>query len=216
MKKTLLLVMAIVFGLVLISPEASRPTHSAIASGTPTFNKEVVRIMQQNCQTCHHPGYIAPFSLMDYADAKTYAAAIKNAVTERRMPPWKAAGGCGDFNDARILTPEQINTIVKWVDAGAPEGDAADLPPPLTFPDGWMLGEPELALRPSEAYTLGANGDDVYRCFVMPHVFDQDTYVTAAEILPDNTKVVHHVLLFLDGKGDSLKLDANDPGPGYT
>jgi len=215
MKKFLLLVFLFACGLLVLAPSITKPTKGS-AADAPTFNKEVVRILQQNCQTCHHPGYIAPFSLMTYSETKPFAEAIKTAVQSRMMPPWKAAEGCGSFNDERILTPAQIETISKWADAGAPEGNAEDLPPPVKFSSSWGLGEPQLALKSSEPYELAANGDDVYRCFVMPHVFEEDKYVTAVEVLPDAAEVVHHVLLFIDGKGVSLKLDEADPGPGYT
>ncbi|MEW6730084.1 MAG: ascorbate-dependent monooxygenase [Acidobacteriota bacterium] len=217
MKKSIFVIVLFAFAVVGLSPEATKPARSAGGpQAPPTFSKEVVRIFQQNCQSCHHPNYIAPFSLMTYEEAKPYAFPIKSAVQERRMPPWKAAAGCGNFHDERILTQDEISTLVRWVEAGAPEGDPKDLPAPISFPDGWMLGEPDIALQSAEAYPLAATGDDVYRCFPVSDSFQQEQYVTAAEILPDNTSVVHHVLLFLDSKGESVKLDAAEPGPGYT
>jgi hypothetical protein len=215
MKKTLLLFAIFVFGLVVFGPEGAKPIQSA--DGTPpTFNKEVVRILQKNCQSCHHTGYIAPFTLENFETAKTYAPAIKNAVIERRMPPWKAAPNCGNFLDARILASDEIDTLVKWVDAGAPEGNPADLPPPLSFTDGWLLGEPDVALKSPEKFEVKGGGSDIYRCFIISNPFDQDQFVTAAEVLPDRASIVHHVLLYLDARGDSARLDAAEPGPGYT
>jgi hypothetical protein len=211
MKKFVLLITVFTFVLMAFGPDGAKPVQSA----SPTFNKEVVRIFQQNCQACHHPGYIAPFSLIDFQDAKNYAPAIKDAVQARRMPPWKAAPDCGDFHDARVLSSNDIETITKWVDAGAPEGNPEDLPPRLSFPDGWSLGQPDIELKSPEKYEVTGN-TDVYRCFCISNPSDQDQYVTAAEVLPDQTSLVHHVLLYLDGKGDSAKLDAADPGPGYS
>src|SRR5258706_12512497 len=102
MKKLLVLTTLCLFGLIVFGPYAAKPMHGAGDAQPPTFNKEVVRIFQANCQTCHHPGYIAPFSLMDYQSSKLYAPAIKIAVQERTMPPWKPVAGCGQFNDERI------------------------------------------------------------------------------------------------------------------
>src|SRR5215213_5963333 len=104
-----------------------------LPAGTPTFSKEVVRIFQQNCQSCHHEGDIAPFSLVNYADAKPHAALIRFMTQTREMPPWKPEDGCGDFADARTLSQTDIDTIGKWVEAGAPEGNSADLPKPIDF-----------------------------------------------------------------------------------
>src|SRR5712691_2564712 len=84
----------------------------------PTFSKEVVRIFQDNCQSCHHPGDIAPFSLMDYAGAKPYASQIKLMTQTHQMPPWKPTAGCGEFVDVRGISQDAIDTIAKWVSSG--------------------------------------------------------------------------------------------------
>jgi uncharacterized protein (TIGR03437 family) len=184
-------------------------------SAAPTFNKEVVRLFQKNCQTCHHPGDIAPFSLMTYREARPWARAIREAVITRQMPPWKPVPGCGDFKDARQLTDAEIATIRDWVDAGAPEGDAADLPPALTFADGWPLGEPDLILSYGEDFTPPL-GRDTYRAFPIPTSLRGDRYVSAIDVRPGNRKIVHHVIAYIDPTGVSEQLDADEAGPGYT
>ena len=182
----------------------------------PTFNKEVVRIFQNNCQTCHHPGDIAPFSLMTYKDARPWAAAIREQVILKKMPPWKPAPGCGDFRDVRGLTQEEINTIVAWADGGAPEGAAADLPAPLEFPDGWPLGAPDLVVQSDVDYTPPTQGD-MYRCFSVPTSdLRGDRWIGTVSVKPGNAKIVHHVIAYGDPRGESAALDAKDPGPGYT
>src|SRR4030095_14845682 len=90
-----------------------------------TFSNQVVRIFQAKCQTCHHPGDIAPFSLVTYDEALPYAEQILEKTASREMPPWKAAPGCGDFKDPRTLSDAELATIRAWVEAGAPEGDPA-------------------------------------------------------------------------------------------
>src|SRR5688500_2884133 len=110
-----------------------RAVRHPSANTAPTFSKEVVRIFQQHCQSCHREGDIAPFPLLTNADAKPRAALIKFMTQSRQMPPWKPTDGCGDFADTRRLTDLEIDTIAKWANAGAPEGNPADLPPPREF-----------------------------------------------------------------------------------
>lgn len=180
----------------------------------PTFNSEVVRIFQAQCQSCHHPGDIAPFSLMTYGDAFPNAALIKLKTQTHQMPPWKPVGGCGDFADPRLLTQEQIDTLGKWVDNGAPEGNASDLPASLQFDGGWALGQPDLVLSNAEAYTPPTSGD-MYRCFTMPTNLSSDAYVAAVDVRPGDRNTVHHVIAFIDTTGASASLESADPQPGY-
>jgi len=182
----------------------------------PTFNKEVVRIFQNRCQSCHHTGDIAPFSLMTYADAAPHTDAIKYMTQTRQMPPWKATPACGDFADARVLTQDEIDVISKWVDNGAPQGNLSDLPPAKNFDGGWALGQPDLILTYPESYTPPIGGD-MYRCFPMPTNLPNDVYVSAIDIKPGDRQTVHHVIAYLDTSGgDAQKLDEADNGPGYT
>jgi hypothetical protein len=181
----------------------------------PTFSKEVSRIFQANCVTCHHAGDIAPFSLTSYASAKPYAALIKFMTQTRRMPPWKPDPSCGEFADARTLAQDDIDTIARWVDSGAPEGDPADLPAPIDFSSGWTLGQPDLVLSYPQQFTPPV-GADTYRCFPMPATASADQYVSAIDIHPGDRKTVHHVIAFVDTSGQSQALDDADPQPGYT
>ena len=186
------------------------------AQATPTFSKEVSRIFQKNCQTCHHPGDIAPFSMMSYQETRPWAKAIREAVIVRRMPPWKPQPGCGDFRDARALTQDEINTVVAWVDAGAPEGSAADMPAATEFPDGWPQGAPDFVAAPDADFTP-PQGQDTYRCFSIPvSSLRGDRFIQGLDVRPGNRKIVHHVIAYPDPGGKSIALDAKEPGPGYT
>jgi hypothetical protein len=180
-----------------------------------TFNRDVAPIVFNHCATCHRPGEVAPFTLASYRDVSKRAQQIAEVVESRYMPPWKAGGPHGQFVGDRRLTGEQIRTIRAWVDAGAPEGDAADLPPLPQFAEGWQLGQPDLVVTTPEPFTVPAEGRDVYHCFVVPLDLPQDVYVTALELRPSNRKVVHHTLLYLDANGAARALDAASPGPGY-
>ena len=181
----------------------------------PTFNKDVIPVLQQHCQICHHPGAIGGFSLMDYLSTQPYVRAIRQRVSDRTMPVWKPVPGIGDFLNPAILTQQEIDTITKWVDAGAPEGKASDAPPPLNFPDGWSLGQPDLILTVKAPFTI-APGDDLYRCFSLATNLPKDQYISAVEIRAGNRAIVHHAVVYPDPLGQSLALARNDPSASYT
>jgi Copper type II ascorbate-dependent monooxygenase, C-terminal domain len=199
----------------LAKPRAVRHPSPPEPVNGPTFSKEVVRIFQQHCQSCHREGDIAPFSLTSYAEAKPYAQLIKFMTMTRQMPPWKPAQGCGNFLDERRLTDQEIATLGQWADNGAPEGNRGDLPEPLAFDSGWVLGQPDFIAKSSEPYKPAAHGD-TYRCFTVPTNFTETKYVRAIDTHPDDRETVHHVISFVDTTGQSATLDENDPGPGYT
>jgi hypothetical protein len=192
------------------------PVLGLESTPAPTFSNDVAPIIWANCSGCHHAGEVAPFSLTSYADAKRHAKQIARITHDRVMPPWKAEPGYGDFQGERRLTDAQLATIKAWADAGAPEGDAAATPPLPKFTDGWQLGQPDLVLTLAEPYTLRAERPDVFRCFVIPFEIPAGKYIQSVEFRPQNRKVTHHALLFLDGSGQARKLDAADPGPGYS
>ncbi|MFN0124818.1 MAG: hypothetical protein ACKV2V_30310 [Blastocatellia bacterium] len=196
--------------------EAAEHRAKRRQSSAPTFNREVVRIFQKSCQTCHHPGDIAPFSLMTYKEARPWAKAIREQVALREMPPWKPVAGCGDFQNVRALSQEEINTILAWVDGGASEGAAADLPAPMEFPDGWPQGEPDLVIKPAVSFTPPTGRGDVSRCFSIPTGARGDRYISAVEVQPGARKMVHHVVAFAEPTGVSAQLDEREAGPGYT
>src|SRR5262245_1818605 len=189
---------------------------AAPALEAPTFSDEVVRILQTRCQTCHRPGEHAPFSLLTYRDAYDRRKDIRDAITVRMMPPWKPVPGFGDFLGPRRLPDAELATLERWIDAGAPEGDTAKLPPPLVFPEGWRLGPPDHVLEMTETYTVPARASDVYRCFVIPTSFAEDRWVTKVEYAPGDRKLVHHILSYVDTTSAAEALDHADPGPGYT
>ncbi len=183
----------------------------------PTYAKEVVRLFQAHCQTCHHPGDVAPFALTNYQEAKANAAKIKLKTQAREMPPWKPAAGCGNFADAkeRTLTDGEIDLLARWVDGGAPFGNPADLPQPIDFSGGWQLGTPSQTLSSPVPFTPPADRDE-YRCFTLPANQTSDRYISAIDVRPGDRGEVHHVIAFLDTTGESQRLDDESPGAGYT
>jgi peroxiredoxin len=196
-------------------------------TGKVTYYRDVLPILQKNCQQCHRPGEVGPFSLMTYKQAVNWADDIKDYTKSRKMPPWKPVEGA-EFVGERKLTPKEIDTLAAWVAEGTPEGEPKDAPPlPARVAEGWQLGKPDLILDPGEDMTIGATGRDVFRCFVLPTNLPEDKFVIAYEVRPGNRRVVHHTLHLLDTRGRARRLATRekerikeptekDRGPGYS
>ena len=187
----------------------------AAPPGPITFAKDVAPILFARCATCHRPNGSAPFSLITYASAKQHATQIALVTKKRVMPPWKSEPGFGDFVGQQPLTAEEIDLFQRWLDDGASEGDAADLPAPPHWTEGWQLGAPDLVVTLPEPYVLAADGADVSRVFVLPVAIDTVRYVRGVEFRPGNPAVVHHANIRIDRTAASRTLDEQDPGPGY-
>ena len=181
----------------------------------PTYSQHVSRIVQKNCEGCHRPGQIGPFSLTNYQEVSAFKAEIKRVTQARIMPPWSAVPGHGEFKNERRLTAEEIAILARWVDAGAPMGDPKELPAKAAYNDGWAFGQPDLVYKAAESFTLSGNGPDEYRCFVVASGLTEDRYIRGMEVRPGNRKIVHHVRTFADLTGQARKLDEADPKPGF-
>lgn len=189
---------------------------TAIASAEVTYTRDVAPIMQAKCQQCHRPQDVAPFALMSYDDAVTWARDIKASLVAKTMPPWKPVPGFGEFQGSSALSDDEKNTLLAWIDSGMTQGDPADMPPPVPVSDSpWQLGDPDMVLTAPE-FTPPPDVSDTYRCFVLPTGLTDNRFIAAAQALPGNPQIVHHVLFFLDETGDSIKLDGQDGQPGYT
>ena len=176
------------------------------ATGSVTFSKDVAPILQKNCQGCHRPGEAAPMSLRTYQEARPWARAMKQAVLAKKMPPWFADAQYGHFRNDRSLPQKDIDTLVSWVDAGAPEGDPKDLPQPLAFVDGWNIGQPDMVLEMPEPFQVPASGTIEYQYVVLPYKFTEDRWVQMAEVRPGNRAVVHHVIAYIrDGSSKWMR-----------
>jgi hypothetical protein len=170
---------------------------AADSSGpAPTFAEHVAPIVQRHCQDCHHAGTEAPFPLVSYRDVASQGAMVAEVVADRRMPPWYASARHGAFINRRGLDDSERETLLRWVRAGMPKGDAAKQPAARSFPQGpWRIGTPDLVTTTPFAHNVPATGFVDYRYALLPHVFVHDTWVQAVEILPDNPRVVHHANL---------------------
>jgi hypothetical protein len=172
-------------------------TASLCMSAAPTFYKDVLPVLQKNCQSCHRSGEAAPMPLITYQDARPWAKAIKQAVLSKKMPPWFADTQFGHFSNDRTLAKMDMDTITAWVDAGAPAGNAKDAPKPVEFIEGWNIGKPDVILEMPGEYEVPANGTIEYQHFVVPTGFTEDKWVQVVELRPGNRAVVHHAAVFV-------------------
>jgi Flp pilus assembly protein TadD/mono/diheme cytochrome c family protein len=179
-----------------------------------TFNLHVAPIIFQNCSGCHRSDGSAPFPLSNFVEVKKHAPEIVEVTQKHFMPPWLPEQGYGQFTGERRLTSEQINILSLWVSSGMVEGEAKDLPPTPQWPTGWQLGKPDLVVSMPQTYTLPAGGRDIYRHFIIPISMPSSRYVAGLEFKPGN-KSVHHAFIRFDRTGESRRLDALDPEPGF-
>jgi hypothetical protein len=191
---TRFLVFVLLAGMTALGTQISSTPVPSDQAPSVTFNKDVLPILQNNCQTCHRPSGIAPMSLLTYASARPWAKAIKAAVVSRQMPPWFADPHYGEFRNAPKLTETDIHTLTAWVDSGAREGDPADKPAAIHWVDGWRI-KPDVVVAMREPFNVPAKGVGVIQSFIIPNPFKEDTWVTSIEIRPGDPSVVHHVIV---------------------
>ena len=168
----------------------------------PTFSKDIAPILQRSCQSCHRPGEIAPMALTTYREVRPWARSIKTRVVKRDMPPFHVDRTIGiqAFKDDPSLSDAEIALVSRWVDAGAPQGNPADLPPARTFAKtgDWQIGEPDLVIK-FPAYDVAAAGPDLFGDLFAPIAIDEDRYIQAIQTrsaTPQSHKVVHHALSY--------------------
>lgn len=173
-----------------------------------TFTKDVAPILQARCQECHHPGTVAPMSLMTYQETRPWAKSIRQRVITKQMPPWHIdmSVGVQKFKNDMSLTDDQIDTLVRWVDAGAPMGDPKDMPVAKEWPaaNEWQaakeLGPPDIVVK-SEPYTMAEKHQDVWWRPSSDIGLTEPRWVRAVEIRPGTLagrKITHHAVAYLD------------------
>ncbi len=183
---------------------------------TVTYNRDIAPIVNANCVNCHRKGAIAPFSLLGYGNTKRRSMMIQFASETHYMPIWKPSQNYGEFRDEHFLTDYQIELLIKWEKAGAPEGLETEKIPEPTFSQlEWVHGEPDKVVQMQEKYTVPAQGEDIYRYFVIPNVFNEDKIIKALDFKPGATSVVHHCIFLLDYSGKARELDKKDAAPGF-
>ena len=186
----------------------------------PTFMKDVLPILQSNCQTCHRPsganlsGMIAPMSLMTYEEVRPWAKSIAKVVDTRQMPPWHASREFdGVFRNERVLSADEIATITAWTQQGAQRGNPTDAPAPMKFNEsGWNLGEPDLVIAFPEPFLVADDVEDLYHNVAVQlskEQLPQDRWVKAVEFKP-GSEVVHHIIGYAHSKSDQTDLTGDE------
>src|SRR3984893_11133625 len=178
----------------LIAAVAALAADASSSPASATFHKDVLPILQKNCQGCHRPGQIAPMSFLTYDSTRPWAKAMKAAVLSKKMPPWNADPNVGHFTNDRSLKQTDIDIIAKWADSGAAAGDTKDAPSPVEWAEsGWQI-KPDVVLK-GVPYQVPANGLVEWTWVVLPSPFKEDTWVTSVELKPTAIPVTHHMCL---------------------
>lgn len=197
---------------------------ASVPPGAVQYHAHVRPIFESRCVSCHQSGGIAPFS-MTYEPSEWKAGraswidgALK-AVKDGTMPPWLPADGCRELAFERRLGEDERALLDEWQSQGFPEGAPSTYPGPRPVDAPPALGSPSIEVLPTDAYVPTTERLDDYRCFILPQEFAEETYLTASSVVPGNTAIVHHALLFLVSPSNLAtieKLDAAEDGPGYT
>jgi hypothetical protein len=189
--------------------------------GEVTYHEDVAPLIAENCLGCHVEGGIGSgYAVLEtYADAVEHASMMASKTAAREMPPYLAdnSGACNTFSGARWLDDDEIAVFDAWLDQGTPEGPAPATPPqPVPLPD---LAGATHEVRMAEPYTPFVGEDDDYRCFVVDPQLAADGWLTAFQVRPGQTSVVHHVILFAldvaEAETEAISRDAAAEGPGY-
>jgi peroxiredoxin/mono/diheme cytochrome c family protein len=179
------------------------------AKSDVTYSNQVARILQTNCVECHRPGQIAPFALTNYEEVSGWADMIEEVVHDQRMPPWHADPAFGKFHNDRSMSDADKQTLYTWVKNGAPEGNPADLPKPIDYPENWQLGQPDQVVYMNDKpYEVPAEGTVEYEYFMVDPGWTEDRWIKATECLLGNRSIVHHIFVFaVDASNDLAKLN---------
>jgi hypothetical protein len=180
----------------------------AFAAPAPTFYKDVLPVLEKNCQGCHRPGEPGPMSFMSYDSTRPWAKAIKTAVATKKMPPWFADPHYGKFANDRSLSEADIKTLVSWVDGGAKAGNPKDAPAPVAFTEGWVIGQPDKVFEIPTAFDVPTSGTIDYQYVVMHTGLTEDKYVQFAEARPTDRSHCHHIIAFVREPGNPWMKDA--------
>ncbi len=207
-------------GAVVIGSSAVIAQKAPADTAHVTFTKDVAPILYRSCVRCHRPDEIAPMSLLTYADARPWAQSMKMRVSKREMPPWflDKTIGIQKYKNDPSLSDDDIATIVKWVDAGAPQGNPADMPPMPNLEDvsAWRIGKPDLIVQ-YPPYKMRATGPDLYGILTAPFGTTEDRYIKAIQsrvVDSASRKVVHHALSFAADPNDTSEMGDDSGGGG--
>jgi peroxiredoxin len=185
-----------------------RPPRPELSASDVTYTRQISRLFNDRCVSCHRAGEIAPFPMTSYDDVVGWAPTIREAIDAGRMPPWFASPEHGKFKNDCRLSEEEKNLVRRWVDAGSPLGDEKDLPEPPQFVDGWQIGTPDQIINiAQEPIPVAAEGTIEYQYYTADPGWTEDKWIQASECRPGNRAVVHHIIAFIQepnsGPGES-------------
>ena len=179
--------------------QAADTTGASDVNRVVTFSKDVAPIFQKSCQSCHHAGTSAPMSLMTYDETRPWAKSVKERVARREMPPWHLdkTVGIRKYKNDISLSDDEIATVVKWVDSGAPQGNPSDMPKPLDFAkeNTWFTGTPDLLVT-TDDFKMYAKGSDWWIDQYAEVTLPEDRWIKAMEVKPSNRRIVHHAVVY--------------------
>jgi hypothetical protein len=185
--------------ILMLVAQAGETTGKSDAAKAVTFSKDVAPIFQKSCQSCHHAGTSTPMSLMTYDETRPWARSIKERVARREMPPWHLdkTVGIRKYKNDISLSDEEIATVVKWVDSGAPQGNPDDMPKPLDFSkeNTWFIGPPDLLVT-TDDFKMYAKGSDWWIDQYAEVTLPEDRWIKAMEVKPSNRRIVHHAVVY--------------------
>lgn len=194
-------------------------THTSASTMAPsgvTYQKDIRALLETNCTSCHYTGGIAPFPLDNWSAVQAEAPGVVTVIANGTMPPWLADESCHALRDSPALSSATKELFSKWKTDGFPEGKASDYKKPVIktvdigpATDTWGM---------AKSYTTPRNINDNYRCFLLPGTFDKDTYITAVNIEPGQSSIVHHVQIHTipqAGVAQAQQWDGMDGNPGW-
>lgn len=198
--------------------QSTAPVHGCLISfekvpaggdGQISYATQIAPVLQSKCVSCHSEGGIGPFAMSSYRKVKNKARMIEEVIAAKRMPPWHADPHYGKFENDRSLTTLETQTLLRWIQQGAPRGEGDDPLEKVALPVAdWPLGKPDYILKLPKPEEIPATGVLDYRHIVVPSPVPQDTWLGAVDVRPGNRKVVHHVIARMKFKG------ARDDGSG--
>lgn len=199
-RPTALALLTLALGVLLpLAPALAEDPPAPQVPAEPTYYEHVAPIVQERCEVCHRPGAVGPFALTSYKEVAGWSAMIEEVIETRRMPPWHADPAVGHFENSRRLSDLERGTLLKWLKAGLPKGDAAKAPPAKTWPDpkAWRIGEPDAIVEMPTSFKVPATGTVDYQYWEVKTDFGADKWVSGVEVQIGAGPVVHHVLIFV-------------------
>ena len=204
----------VLLALVGVHPASAAANDGGTVPEHPTFTRDVLPILQRSCQVCHRPDMFTPMSLLTYEEVRPWARSIKQRVEARVMPPWFADRTVGRYRDDPSLSDAEIATIGLWVDQGARRGNPADAPPPVAWPavDTWYHGEEPDLIVTSPPVVVPPNSIETYPEPEMETDLAEDRYIKWIQVMPGESRVVHHVLVYAVRDADDEAVDGGPRG----